>query len=96
MKMFWIVYAGARPARITESLLAHGATGLTELPKAYGTGAHGRIEGTRAWPGDETVITSVVDADHASDIADGLEALQRELSPGERLHFAVLPVELFR
>lgn len=96
MKMFWIVYAGTRPARVTESLLARGATGLTELPKAHGSGVHGRIEGTRAWPGDETVITSVVDADRAPDVTDGLEALQRALSPGEHLHFAVLPVELFR
>jgi hypothetical protein len=94
--MFWIIYAGPRVARVAEALLAHGATGYTEFPKAHGTGVHGRIEGTRAWPGEETVITSVVTADRAPRIADGLEALQHELSPGERLHFAVLSVETFR
>ena len=96
MKMFWIIYAGPRAARVTDALLAHGATGYTEFPNAHGTGAHGRIAGTRAWPGEETVITSVVAATQASRVTDGLTALQAGLSAGEHLHFAVLPVETFR
>jgi len=96
VKMFWIIYAGPRVERVADALLAHGAAGYTEFPQAHGAGVHGRIEGTRAWPGEETVIASVVAADRAPKIADGLEALQRELSAGERLHFAVLPVETFR
>jgi len=96
MKMFWIIYAGPRAARVTDALLAHGAAGYTEFPKAHGTGTHGRIEGTRAWPGDETVITSVVVAERAAGLTDGLAALQHDLAAGERLHFAVLPVEQFR
>jgi hypothetical protein len=94
--MFWIIYAGPRVARVAEALLTHGATGYTEFPNAHGAGVHGRVEGTRAWPGEETVIASVVAADRAPGIADGLEALQRELAVGERMHFAVLPVETFR
>lgn len=96
MKMFWIIYAGARVAQVTETLLAHGAAGYTEFPKAHGAGTHGRIEGTRAWPGEETVITSVVAAERATSVADGLVALQGQLATGERMHFAVLPVEQFR
>ncbi|HEY3286241.1 MAG TPA: hypothetical protein VGJ96_03875 [Gemmatimonadaceae bacterium] len=96
MKMLWIIYAGPRAARVMDALLAHGATGYTEFPRAHGTGTHGRIEGTRAWPGEETVITSVIAADRASRVTDGLVALQSELGVGERLHFAVLPVESFR
>ncbi|MBI2407374.1 MAG: hypothetical protein HYV19_03590 [Gemmatimonadetes bacterium] len=96
MKMFWIIYAGPRPARVTDALLAHGAAGYTEFPKAHGTGTHGRVQGTRAWPGEETVITSVVAAEASAGVADGLVALQNELAAGERLHFAVLPVETFR
>jgi hypothetical protein len=96
MKMFWIIYAGPRAARVTEALLTHGAAGYTEFPSAHGAGTHGRIAGTRAWPGEETVITSVVDAGRAAAVADGLTALQDALVAGERLHFAVLPVEQFR
>lgn len=96
MRMFWIIYTGPRAARVTETLLAHGASGYTEFPHAQGAGAHGRIEGTRAWPGEETVITSVIPSDRAASVADGLTALQQMLVPGERLHFAVLPVETFR
>ena len=96
MKMFWIIYAGPRPARVTEALLSHGASGYTEFPRAHGAGTHGRIEGTRAWPGEETVVTSVVPGDRAQQVAEGLSVLQDLLVPGERLHFAVLPVEQFR
>lgn len=95
MKMFWIIYAGPRAARVSESLLAHGASGWTEFPKAHGAGTHGRIEGTRAWPGEETVVTSVVAVEFAEAVANGLCALQDTLVAGERLHFAVLPVERF-
>jgi len=96
MKMFWIIYAGPRAARVTEALLSHGAPGYTEFPHAHGAGSHGRIAGTRAWPGDETVITAVVQADRSQQVADALAALQSVLVAGERLHFAVLPVEQFR
>jgi len=96
MRMFWIVYAGPRAAHIAESLLSLGAPGYTEWPHARGAGAHGRIEGTRAWPGEETVITSVVPAERVQSLTDGLAALQSTLVPGEHLHFAVLPVEQFR
>ncbi len=95
MRMFWIIYAGPRAARVTEALLSNGAPGYTEFPHARGAGAHGRVEGTRAWPGEETVFTSVVPQDHAQQVTDGLVALQALLVAGERLHFAVLPVEQF-
>ncbi len=95
MRMFWIIYVGPRKARVAETLLAHGAPGYTEFLHAHGAGAHGRIEGTRAWPGEESVFTSVIPIDRSKSVADGLVALQAELGSGERLHFAVLPVEQF-
>ncbi len=96
MKMFWIIYAGSRVAKVTEVLLSCGATGYTEFPRAHGAGTHGRIEGTRVWPGEETVVTSVVPLACADKLDAGLVALQQQLEAGERLHFAVLPVESFR
>ncbi|MCC7194298.1 MAG: hypothetical protein IT356_01950 [Gemmatimonadaceae bacterium] len=96
MKMFWIIYAGPLVQRVTDALLTHGATGYTTFPKAYGTGTHGPIEGTRAWPGEETVITSVVAGGSASAVSECLASLQRGLDAGERLHFAVLDVESFQ
>ncbi|HEY5491217.1 MAG TPA: hypothetical protein VIK25_08480 [Gemmatimonadaceae bacterium] len=96
MRMFWLVYAGPRPAHIAESLLSLGAPGYTEWPHAHGAGAHGRMDGTRAWPGEETVITAVVPVERTAQVADGLDALQAQLIAGEHLHYAVLPVERFR
>lgn len=96
MRMFWIIYAGSHVAKVTEVLLSCGASGYTEFPHAHGAGTHGRIEGTRAWPGEETVITSVVPQACAEKLSTGLAELQSHLAAGERLHFAVLPVESFR
>ena len=96
MRMFWSIYTGPRPAQVTEALMTLGAPGYTEFPHAHGAGAHGRIEGTRARPGEETVFTSVIPAERTATVADGLAVLQSTLVPGERLHFAVLPVEQFR
>lgn len=96
MKMFWIIYAGPHPAHIAESLLSLGAPGYTEWPHAHGAGSHGRIEGTRAWPGEETVFAAVIPAERTQSLADGLATLQSKLVAGEHLHFAVLPVEQFR
>lgn len=96
MRMLWIVYTGASPDRVTRALHEHGAAGWTRLGAAYGAGTHGRVEGTRAWPGEETVFISVVPADVAAKIADGLAGVQHDLDRGERLHLAVLPVERFQ
>jgi len=96
MRMFWIIYAGPRVARVTDILLKCGATGYTEFIHAHGAGTHGRIEGTRAWPGEETVVTSVVPAECTTRLTDALTEMQGAPLAGERMHFAVLPVELFR
>lgn len=96
MRMFWIIYSGAHLQKVTDAIMACGATGYTEFPHAHGAGTHGRIAGTRAWPGEETVVTSVVPSECAPKVTDGLSALQSALLPGERLHYAVLPVEEFR
>ena len=96
MRMFWIIYAGPRVSQVTDVLMSCGATGYTAFPHAHGAGTHGRIEGTRAWPGEETVVTSVVPDDCTARLSDGLAALQGHLGAGERMHFAVLPIETFR
>lgn len=94
--MLWIVYTGASPDRVTRALHDFGAPGWTRLGAAYGAGTQGRVEGTRAWPGEETVFMSVVPGDVATRVADGLARVQATLDIGERLHVAVLPVERFQ
>jgi hypothetical protein len=96
MRMLWIVYTGSAPDRVTRALHDLGAPGWTRMGAAYGAGMHGRVEGTRAWPGEETVFMSVMPGDVASTVVDGLARVQVLLDAGERLHVAVLPVERFQ
>ncbi len=96
MRMLWIVYAGPSPGRVEEALQTLGAPGWTRLGAAHGAGTHGRVEGTRAWPGEETVFISVMSGTTAARVADGIGDVQAGLVPGERLHLAVLPVERFQ
>jgi hypothetical protein len=96
MKMFWVVYTGSAPDRLAAVLSAHGAPGWTRLDHAHGAGTHGRVEGTRAWPGEETVFMAMVPAERVEALAAGLAVAQQQLAVGERMHFAVLPVERFQ
>ena len=96
MRMLWIVYAGQDPDGIASRLDALGAQGWTRLDHAHGSGTHGRVEGSRAWPGEETVFIIVAPVARANAIADGIAAAQSTLAAGERLHVAVLPVERFQ
>lgn len=96
MRMLWIVYAGPDASRVEATLTRLGAPGWTRLDHAHGAGTHGRVEGTRAWPGEETVFVSVVPVNLASVIGDGLVAEAASLAPGERMHVAVIPVERFQ
>lgn len=96
MRMLWIVYAGRDPDGIATRLEALGAQSWTRLDHAHGAGARGRVEGTRAWPGEETIFIIVAPALRANAIADGIGAAQSTLPAGERLHVAVLPVERFQ
>jgi len=96
MRMLWIVYAGPDASRVEATLNRLGAPGWTRLDHAHGAGTHGRIEGTRAWPGEETVFISIVPADRAAAVVDGLAEEAGRVPPAGRLHVAVLPVERFQ
>ena len=95
MKMVLIIYSGPDPRLVTDLLDRHGAGGYTTLERGRGAGTTGRRQGTRAWPGDATLIFSVVPPDRAADLAAALSAAAAGLAAGERLHAAVLPIERF-
>jgi hypothetical protein len=92
-KMMVLVYTGATPGRITDLLDRFPVEGYTELAGARGAGRTGRRLGTRAWPGESTVVFTAV----ANDLVPVLtQAIQQEtdaLPEGERLHLMVLPME---
>ena len=93
MKMLVLTYSGDDPERVSALLDEVGVPGHTRIDGGHGHGLTGPRAGTRVFPGQVTVCFSVVDDDVAPRAADACRAA--ELPPGERLHFAVLPVDSF-
>jgi hypothetical protein len=95
MKLLLIVYSGTQSRLVPDLLEAHNAGGYTQLMPAHGAGATGRREGTREWPGAADVYFSIVPAERVDELTVALRDETTRLQPGERLHTAVLPTELF-
>lgn len=95
MKLFMIMYAGPSPQRVTAVLDAQEARGFTEIAGAHGKGDSGRHEGSRAWPGETSVLFTILPDERVPALAGALRALGASAGPGERLHVAVVPVEQF-
>ncbi|HEX6315765.1 MAG TPA: hypothetical protein VFZ73_12935 [Gemmatimonadaceae bacterium] len=95
MKLLLMLYSGADPQRVLRVLEQHDVHAFTEIDRVHGRGSTGRVEGTRAWPGENSVLFSVVPDERAGEIELALRELSRDAVPGERLHVAVLPVEHF-
>jgi hypothetical protein len=95
MKLVMVMYVGPTPQRVTAVLEAHQVHGFTEIDRVRGRGESGRVEGTRAWPGESAVLFTVVPDDQVEEVSLALRGLGAQATPGERLHVAVVPVEHF-
>ena len=95
MRLFLLMYGGPSPDRVTAILERHGLHDYTLFEGGRGAGRTGRREGTRAWPGETTVLMSAVPAADADALAATLEQEAEALPAGERLHLAVLPIDRF-
>ncbi|MBX3174063.1 MAG: hypothetical protein KF709_06595 [Gemmatimonadaceae bacterium] len=95
MRMFVLMYGGPDAARVPALLERHGVTHYTTFAGGHGVGSTGRREGTRAWPGETTMLMSVVPDEQVDALSGALESEAKALPAGERLHVAVLPIERF-
>jgi hypothetical protein len=95
MRMFMLMYSGPTPDRVTAILERHSIHEYTTFEGGHGAGRTGKREGTRAWPGETTVLLSVAAAANSEALAAALEQESEALPAGERLHLAVLPIERF-
>lgn len=93
MKMLVLTYTGENPERISTMLDQLSVPGHTRIDGATGHGLTGPRQASRAFPGQVTICFSVVDDELAAAVARHCQTA--ELSLGERLHMAVLPVESF-
>lgn len=95
MKLLLIVYSGSRSNLVQDLLEEHEVGGYTEMEHAHGIGSTGRRAGTRAWPGESEVLFSAVPDERVDELLTALRAESDALEGDERLHVAVMPVELF-
>lgn len=95
MKTLMIVYSGPDVRSIEHLLDEHEAGGYTVVGPAHGSGRTGRREGTRAWPGESTVLMSVVPDERVEALSAALVAARSALAPSDRLHVLVLPTDSF-
>lgn len=93
MKLLLLIYSGSSPERVTDLLDRLPVEGYTEIDRAHGAGRTGRRLGTRAWPGESTVLFTLVTVEDVAAITEAIRAEAKALPDGERLHLAVLPVE---
>lgn len=95
MKLILLVYGGSTPDRVVAMLERCPTAAWTRLDDAHGVGASGRREGTRAWPGGNTLFFTTVPVETADRLLGLIRAEAAALPEGERLRAAVLPVETF-
>lgn len=95
MKMFLMMYGGPDDTRVPALLERHGITHYTSFAGGHGAGSTGRRAGTRAWPGETTMIVSMVPAERADSLTEELKTEASQLPAGERLHVAVVPTDSF-
>ena len=95
MKLMLLIYSGSTPERISALLEASGANGYTELAHARGAGGTGRVQGTRAWPGEATMFVSIVPNERAEALRSAVRSYRAAAVDGERLHVATMPLDEF-
>lgn len=95
MKMFLMMYGGPDDTRVPALLERHGITHYTSFAGGHGAGSTARRAGTRAWPGETTMIVSMVPAERADSLTEELKTEASQLPAGERLHVAVVPTDSF-
>jgi len=78
MRMLFIMCEANVDPRIIELLLEAGVTGYTRFTDAFGSGSHGRREGSPVWPGLNSVILACVQEEMVEPIRAAVSALQDE------------------
>lgn len=94
MKMLVILYTGDNPRFVPEFLSGRDCP-WTEFQGGIGHGHHHRHDGSRTFPGETIMLVSILEEGRCQDLSTALHEASAGLSPSDRLHVAVLPVEQF-
>lgn len=94
MHLLVVTYSGDSPEHI-EQLFQKAGAGFSRVDRIHGGGRSGVREGTRAFPGEGSMLFSVLPSARAGELFQALKGLAQELPPGVRLHAGLLPVADF-
>ncbi|MGH7668273.1 MAG: PG0541 family transporter-associated protein [Gemmatimonadaceae bacterium] len=95
MKTLFIIHAGADERRVPHLLEQHGVGGYTQIGQGTGAGTSGRLEGTRAWPGQATLWLTIIRDEEAERLMQALRDVKAHLEPGEHLHASLMQADDF-
>ena len=93
MKMLLIICPQAREGDIRALIERHNVHAFTQIPEVLGEGEKGPVLGTRAWPGHQSLLFTVVPADRLPALVADLRECVKRLYPDEGVRALVLPVE---
>jgi hypothetical protein len=91
--MLFIVCEANVDERVIRILTDIGVTGYTRFTDAFGSGAHGRREGSPVWPGLNSIIMTAMPDDLVESFRQEVEALQAERSGRLAIRVFAAPVE---
>lgn len=93
MNLVVIVVARERQDDVIAVLDRAGVSGYSIIPHVLGRGVTGPHLGTRAFPGDNSMVVALVGAVELDAARTGLRALQSTMLPGQGLSAFGFPAE---
>ena len=93
MKLLMIMVDSNHQKDVERILDAHPVPGYTELPNVLGKGQSGRKQGSRAFPGSNTLYFTAVDGNICQTLCAELKALDEKCGPEEGLTAFILDAE---
>jgi hypothetical protein len=85
LNMLMIVAESEHRERIESALVDHEALGFTEIPTVYGSGRTGPRLGSRAFPGQSSIIFTVGEEEKVSELIDAIHRSCAECRDGMRM-----------
>jgi nitrogen regulatory protein PII len=97
MKLVLLVFNFIYDEPVRAMIEQHRIPGFTEVPKVFGTGESGKRFGTHAFPGQDTMLLTVVPDEQVSPLLEEITQFKRGLADRAKRHGGikafVLPVE---
>ncbi|MBM3493997.1 MAG: hypothetical protein FJX72_06720 [Armatimonadetes bacterium] len=93
MQLLFIVCEANVDERVIELLTEVGVAGYTRFTDAFGSGTHGRREGSPVWPGLNSIVIAAAPTEQVAVVREQIEALQAEREGRLAIRVFAVPAE---